>query len=348
MIEKGDIKEVKKGDERILHGSEPSNNIRTHETTLRPQTLQEYIGQEVVKKNLSIAIQAANKRKEPLEHILLHGPAGLGKTTLGHIIANEMNVNIKMTSGPALEKQGDLASILTNLKEHDILFIDEMHRIRPAIEEVLYTAMEDFGIDIIIGQGPSARSIRLSIPRFTLIGATTKVSLLSSPLRDRFGNVFKLNFYTKKDIYSIIKRTANILKYEIDDDAAKEIAKSARQTPRIANRLLRRIRDFAEVQNKKRISSDITKEGLSSLGIDHFGLDQADREILDLIIAKFKGGPVGLSAIAAATSEEQNTLEDVYEPYLLKIGLIERTHRGRIATEAAYEHLGYKYTQSEL
>jgi Holliday junction DNA helicase RuvB len=258
-----------------------------------------------------------------------------------------MGVNIKMTSGPALEKQGDLASILTNLKQNDILFIDEIHRLRPAVEEILYTAMEDFGIDIIIGQGPSARSVRLTIPAFTLIGATTKVSLLSSPLRDRFGNIFKLSFYNTDDILKIIKRTSNILKFNIEDDAALEIARSSRQTPRIANRLLRRIRDFAEVQNSKIISKEISKKALASLGIDQLGLDQADRDILELIITKFNGGPIGLSAMAAAISEEQNTLEDVYEPYLLKTGLIKRTHRGRIATQTAYEHLGFEYKENE-
>jgi Holliday junction DNA helicase RuvB len=347
MIEESTSKQAKTNDDRPLQGAEPSKAKRTQETTLRPQNLEEYIGQNEVKRNLKIAIQAAQKRKEPMEHILLHGPPGLGKTTLAHIISNEMNVSIKMTSGPALEKQGDLASLLTNLKEYDLLFIDEMHRLRPAVEEVLYTAMEDFGIDIIIGQGPSARSVRLSIPPFTLIGATTKVSLLSSPLRDRFGNIFRLNFYDDEDVYSIIKRTASILKIKIDDDAAREIAKSARQTPRIANRLLRRIRDLAEVRDEKRIHLSITKKGLSSLGIDHLGLDQADRNILELIISKFNGGPVGLNTLAAATSEEQNTLEDVYEPYLLKTGLLERTHRGRLATKSAYEHLGYEFNDEK-
>ncbi len=348
MIEQGDAKQNPKNPKRIIEGGETSDIKRTQEITLRPQNLNEYIGQKEVKKNLSIAIRAAKKRKEPLEHILLHGPPGLGKTTLAYIVSHEMNVNIKMTSGPVLEKQGDLASLLTNLKDDDILFIDEMHRLRPAVEEVLYTAMEDFGIDIIVGQGPSARSVRLSIPPFTLIGATTKVSLLSSPLRDRFGNVFKLNFYTNDDIFEIIKRTASILKIEIDDTAAHEIAKTARQTPRIANRLLRRIRDVAEVKNQNKITKEIARSGLASLGIDHLGLDQADRDILEFLITKFNGGPVGLNTISAATSEEQNTLEEVYEPYLLKIGLLERTPRGRIATPAAYDHLGHTQHQNEL
>jgi holliday junction DNA helicase RuvB len=346
MIEEGlNIEKEKK--ERIVDPDETSGAVRIQETSLRPQTLNEYIGQTELKKNLQIAIEAAKKRNEPLDHILLHGPAGLGKTTLAHIISKEMGVSIKMTSGPALEKQGDLASILTNLKEYDVLFIDEIHRLRPAVEEVLYTAMEDFGIDIIIGQGPSARSVRLTIPRFTLIGATTKVSLLSSPLRDRFGNVYKLNFYSDEDIYLIVKRAAKILNYQIDDDAAHEIARSARQTPRVANRLLKRIRDFAEVKNQKTINLKCTKEGLASLGIDALGLDQQDRDLLDIIIKKFEGGPVGLSAMAAATSEEQATIEDVYEPYLIKLGFLERTQRGRTARKPAYEHLGYKYTQTE-
>ncbi len=337
MIEEGEIKKTVKNnnDDEVIH-----------DFSLRPKNFNEYIGQDEIKKNLHIAIKAAKKREEPLDHILLHGPAGLGKTTLAHIIAKEMGVHIKMTSGPALEKQGDLAAILTNLKENDILFIDEIHRLRPAIEEVLYTAMEDFGIDIIIGQGPSAKSVRLNLPRFTLTGATTKVSLLSSPLRDRFGNIFKLAFYSNEDIFEIIKRTANLLNFKIEDSAADKISKSSRQTPRIANRLLKRIRDFAEVKGLNIINLKAAKEGLASLGIDQIGLDQADRDILKLIIEKFNGGPVGLSAIAAATSEEQSTVEEVYEPYLLKIGMLERSHRGRLATKSAYEHLGYEFTKT--
>ncbi|MBN1494724.1 Holliday junction branch migration DNA helicase RuvB [Candidatus Peregrinibacteria bacterium] len=338
MIEEGIV-----NNKRVIDPSEKSPVKRTQEISLRPRTLNDYIGQNEIKKNLLIAIAAAKKRKEPLEHILVHGPAGLGKTTLSHIISNEMGVNIKMTSGPALEKQGDLASILTNLKEFDVLFIDEIHRLRPAIEEVLYTAMEDFGIDIIIGQGPSARSVRLSIPRFTLIGATTKMSMLSSPLRDRFGNVFKLNFYSDEDILAIVKRTSRILNFEIDEDAAAKIAKSSRQTPRIANRLLKRIRDFAEVNNQKKITLNNAKEGLASLGIDELGLDQQDRDLLKILIEKFNGGPVGISAIAAAASEEQATIEEVYEPFLIKLGFVERTQRGRTARKPAYQHLGLEY-----
>jgi len=341
MIEKGTNKKNESSDK-----APPKKEQQKHENSLRPKNLNDYIGQDEVKRNLNVTIKASKLRNEPLDHILLHGPAGLGKTTLAHIISNEMGVNIKVTSGPTLEKQGDLASILTNLQENDILFIDEIHRIRPAIEEILYTAMEDYGIDIIIGEGPSARAMRLNIPKFTLIGATTKMSLLSSPLRDRFGNIFKLSFYNEAELHKIVKRTALILSCSIDEEASKEIARSCRQTPRIANRLLRRIRDFAEVENKKTITSKITKKGLASLGIDTMGLDQGDREILDMIISKFNGGPVGLSAISAACSEEQSTLEDVYEPYLLKIGFLERTHRGRIATKHAYNHLGYKYIES--
>ena len=345
MIEKGKkpIKNKKDVTSTEIQKSDPL----VYENSLRPRFLKEYIGQEEVKRNLKVAIKAAKLRKEPLDHTLLHGPAGLGKTTLAHIISNEMEVSIKVTSGPALEKQGDLASLLTNLKENDILFIDEIHRIKPAIEEILYTAMEDYGIDIIIGEGPSARSMRLNIPKFTLIGATTKMSLLSSPLRDRFGNTFKLSFYNENELYEIVKRAAIILNYSIEDKAAREIAKSCRQTPRIANRLLKRIRDFAEIEGEKIITFKTARKGLSSLGIDAMGLDQGDRDILDLIISKFNGGPVGLSAISAACSEEQSTLEDVYEPYLLKIGFLERTHRGRIATKSAYEHLGYEYIESK-
>ncbi len=344
MIEKGDITRKKKSSPTQQKKQESDSSRYEH--SLRPKALKDYIGQKEVKRNLSVAIQAAKIRKEPLDHILLHGPAGLGKTTLAHIISNEMNVDIKVTSGPALEKQGDLASLLTNLKENDVLFIDEIHRLRPAIEEILYTAMEDYGIDIIIGEGPSARSMRLKIPRFTLIGATTKTSLLSSPLRDRFGNTFKLSFYKKDELNHIIMRTAQLLSCSIDEKASQEIAKSCRQTPRIANRLLKRIRDFAEVEGEQVISLKTTKSGLASLGIDTRGLDQGDRDILDTIIDKFGGGPVGLSAIAAACSEERSTLEDVYEPYLLKLGFLERTHRGRVATKHAYDHLGYEYVES--
>lgn len=317
------------------------------DATLRPKVLTDYIGQKEIKKNLRIGIQAAKKRGESLEHVLLHGPAGLGKTTLANIIAHEMGVNIKVTSGPALEKQGDLASIITNLQEHDVLFIDEIHRLRPVVEEVLYTAMEDFGIDIIIGKGPSARSMRLSLPKFTLIGATTKMSMLSSPLRDRFGHVFKLDFYEIDEIEEIIMRSAKILKCKITEKAAHILAGSSRQTPRIANRLLRRARDFADFNGASEINDKLVSESLRALNVDHFGLDKTDREILRTIIEKFSGGPVGLNTISAAIAEEESTLEDIYEPYLIQLGFMDRTPRGRIATRRAYEHLGMEFSRRD-
>lgn len=311
--------------------------------TLRPQKIEEYIGQDEIKSNLKIFINAAQKRGEALEHVLLHGPPGLGKTTLAHIIAHEMGVNIRVTSGPALEKQGDVASIITNLRDGDILFIDEIHRLRPIVEEVLYTAMEDFGIDLIIGKGPSARSMRLKLPKFTLIGATTKMSMLSSPLRDRFGTLFHLDFYTHEDIEKIIMRSAQILSVQIHGDSAARLARSTRQTPRIANRLLRRVRDFAEVHGRDQIDLRTVEETLEALRVDNLGLDKTDREILKTIIEKFRGGPVGLNTIAAATSEEEDTVESVYEPFLLKLGFLERTPRGRMVTPRAYEHLGIPF-----
>jgi len=301
--------------------------------------LDEYIGQTEIKNNLGVFIKAAKSRGESLEHILIHGPPGLGKTTLANIIAAEMGVNIKITSGPALEKQGDLASIISSLKDKDVLFIDEIHRLRPAVEEVMYTAMEDFGIDLIIGKGPSARTMRLNLPKFTLIGATTKISMLSSPLRDRFGSLFHLHFYDEKSIEAIIRRSARIFKCDINEDACKRLSKSARNTPRIANRLLRRVRDFAEVEDLKAIDIDIVNKALKALGIDDIGLDGVDRRILETIIMKFEGGPVGLNTIAASISEEESTVEDIYEPYLIKQGLLERTSRGRLVTKSAYSHL---------
>lgn len=310
------------------------------EVTLRPQTLKDYIGQEEVKKNLDVFIRAAQKRDECLEHVLIHGPPGLGKTTLANIIAREMGVNIRVTSGPALEKQGDVASIITNLRERDILFIDEIHRLKPAVEEILYTAMEDFGLDLIIGKGPSARSMRLKLPKFTLIGATTKMSMISSPLRDRFGSILRLDFYDLPSIEQIILRSASILNCMIDGKAAKRLAASARQTPRIANRLLRRVRDFSDINEKYLIDLDVVNQALKTLGVDDLGLDNIDREILKTIIQKFKGGPVGLNTVSAAISEEEATVEDIYEPYLLKLGFLERTPRGRLVTARAYEHLG--------
>jgi len=353
--------EVVSGDRTVFNGEKTSDNsvddrvitpVQTDnnyfENKLRPVVLNEYVGQSKIKKNLGISIQASKKRKEPLEHVLLHGPAGLGKTTLANIIAHEMGANIKITSGPALEKQGDLAAILSNLGEFDVLFIDEIHRVKPAVEEILYTAMEDFGIDIVLGKGPSANSIRINLPRFTLIGATTKVSMLSSPLRDRFGHNYKLDFYCLDDIKKIVKRSAEILDVTVDEDAASEIAKSSRQTPRIANRLLKRVRDYADYKDSGIVNLEIAKEALTALGIDEIGLDQVDREILKSIIHKFGGGPVGINTIAATTSEEEETIEDVYEPYLLKLGMIERTPRGRIATPHAYDHLGIEKSPTLL
>ncbi|MBD3328260.1 Holliday junction branch migration DNA helicase RuvB [Candidatus Peregrinibacteria bacterium] len=321
-------------------GSQENNSDQEVEVTLRPQTLKEYIGQSQIKKNLSIFIEAAKKRNDPLEHILIHGSPGLGKTTLANIIAKECAVNIKITSGPALEKQGDIAAILSSLKNRDILFIDEIHRLKPAIEEVLYTAMEDFGIDLVIGKGPSARTMRLKLPKFTLIGATTKMSMLSSPLRDRFGSVLHLNFYDDNDICTIIERSAKLLNCNIENSAGSLLATASRNTPRIANRLLRRIRDFKDYYGHDIITTALVADALKELGIDELGLDETDRQILKTIIDKFKGGPVGLNTIAASICAEESTIEEVYEPFLLKLGMMERTPRGRLATENAYKHLG--------
>lgn len=308
--------------------------------TLRPQSFSEYFGQEKTKKNLNILIKAAQKRGEPIEHVLLYGPAGLGKTTLAHIIANEMGANIRVTSGPAIEKVGDLGSILTNLNDGDILFIDEIHRLNKLIEEVLYPAMEDFKLDIIIGKGPSAKTLELSLPRFTLIGATTRLGSISSPLRNRFGVVHRLEFYKNEDIEKIIQRSSKILKVPIDSASAKTISRSSRRTPRVANRLLKRVRDFAQVKNEEKITEKLAQQALQNLEIDELGLEPTDRHILTTIVEKFNGGPVGIQAIAAATLEEIETIEDVYEPYLLQIGFLARTPRGRIVTELAYKHLG--------
>lgn len=316
--------------------------------SLRPKNLAEFIGQDRIKENLGIFIEAAKKRGEPLEHVLFYGPPGLGKTTLSHIIANEMGAQIKITSGPAIEKSGDLAAILTNLNPGDVLFIDEIHRLNRAVEEILYPAMEDYSLDIVIGKGPSARTLRLDLPKFTLIGATTKLSRLSSPLRDRFGNIFHLDFYTNEDIEKIIMRAAKILDVEFVENCASSIAARSRQTPRIANRLLKRVRDFAEVKNNGRIDTSIIEQALNLLDIDFLGLDNLDRKILLTIIEKFGGGPVGLNTIAAAISEEMETIEDVYEPFLLQQGFIQRTPRGRITTIKAYEHLKIAPKNSQL
>lgn len=318
------------------------------DTTLRPQTFEEYIGQEQIKRNLSILLQAAKKRKESIEHILLYGPAGLGKTTLANIIAKEMGVNIKTTSGPAIERVGDFGSILTNLQDGDILFIDEIHRLNKTIEEILYPAMEDFKLDIIIGKGPSARTIQLDLPKFTLIGATTKLGSLSNPLRNRFGATYRLDFYNDPEIEKILERSSRILKVEADQTGLQKISSCARKTPRVANRLLKRVRDFAQIKNKKCVDSAVAEEALGMLDVDAMGLEPADRHILKTIIEKFKGGPVGLSTIAAATSEEIKTIEDVYEPYLIQIGFLARTPKGRMATESAYQHLKINYPNKKL
>ena len=311
-----------------------------NEGSLRPKTLHEYIGQQKAKGNLEVFIQAAKMRNEPLDHVLFHGPPGLGKTTLSNIIANEMGVNIRITSGPAIEKPGDLAALLTNLVENDILFVDEIHRLNRSVEEILYPAMEDFAIDIIIGKGPSANSIRLDLPKFTLIGATTRAGQLSAPLRDRFGVTLRLELYTPEELALIVTRSAGILDVPIEADGAMEIAKRSRGTPRIANRMLRRVRDFAQVKAGGVITREVADVALSALEVDHLGLDAIDRRMLGSIIEHYGGGPVGLETLAATINEEAVTLEDVYEPYLMQMGFLTRTPRGRCVTRRAYEHLG--------
>ena len=313
------------------------------ENSLRPKTLNEYIGQTKVKENMKVYIEAAKKRSEPLDHVLLYGPPGLGKTTLSNIIATEMNANIRITSGPAIEKPGDLAALLTNLSENDVLFIDEIHRLNRSVEEILYPALEDFSLDIIIGKGPSARSIRLDLPKFTLIGATTRAGSLSTPLRDRFGIVSRLELYSPEELEIIVKRSAHILEIKIDDQGAMEIARRSRGTPRIANRLLKRVRDYATVIGNGDINLEIARIALSKLEIDELGLDEIDRKLLETIIIKYAGKPVGIDNLAATIGEETETIEDVYEPYLMQIGFLARTPRGRMATPNAYQHLGIKY-----
>ncbi len=328
--------------ERITSAAAKSGEGRM-EAGLRPQHLDDYIGQQGVKENLKIFIEAARLRGEPLDHVLFYGPPGLGKTTLAGIIANELGVDIKITSGPAIERAGDLAAILTNLNDNDVLFIDEIHRLNRSVEEVLYSAMEDYALDIIIGKGPSARSIRLDLAKFTLIGATTRAGSLSAPLRDRFGVMGKFEMYTPEELAQIIKRTAGILGVAIDEESVGEMARRSRGTPRVANRMLKRIRDFSQVKGNGSIDIDITREGLAALGVDELGLERLDREILNTIIQRFNGGPVGIDTIAASIGEERVTIEDVYEPYLIQSGLLYRTPKGRMVSKDGYRHMGLAY-----
>lgn len=330
-------------EERIINPELENQGEERLENSLRPKTLEEYIGQDKIKEHMKIYIEAAKKRGEPLDHVLLYGPPGLGKTTLSNIIANEMQSNIKITSGPAIEKPGDLASILTNLCEYDVLFIDEIHRLSKSVEEILYPALEDYTLDIMIGKGPSARSIRLDLPKFTLIGATTKAGSLTTPLRDRFGIVDRLELYNEEDLTKIIKRSSHILDVEIQEEAAIEMARRSRGTPRIANRLLKRVRDYASVIGNGTIDLKIAKHALNKLEIDELGLDDIDRKLLDTMITQYAGKPVGIEALAATIGEEVDTIEDVYEPYLIQIGFIARTLRGRMVLPPAYHHLGYPY-----
>jgi holliday junction DNA helicase RuvB len=326
-------------DDRIVTAVSDADDAQ-YEAGLRPRTLDEYIGQDRIRENLQVAIAAAKQRAEPLEHVLLHGPPGLGKTTLAYVIANEMGVRVRATSGPAIEKPGDLVGIVTNLAAGEVLFIDEIHRMSPAVEEILYPALEDYEVDIVIGQGPSARTVKMRLEKFTLIGATTRTGLLTSPLRSRFGITHRLEFYEAPDLEEIVRRSAKILGVPIEDAAAVEIARRARGTPRIANRLLRRVRDYAQVRADGTISMDVALGGLKLLEVDENGFDEVDRKLLRTIIDKFGGGPVGLGTIAAAISEEKDAIEDIYEPYLIQIGFLDRTPRGRVATPRAYGYFG--------
>ncbi|HEX2061155.1 MAG TPA: Holliday junction branch migration DNA helicase RuvB [Thermoanaerobaculia bacterium] len=327
-------------DERILAATPDQDDLQT-ELSLRPKLLREYIGQHKVKANLEISLEAARKRGEALDHVLLFGPPGLGKTTLANIVANEMNASLRTTSGPALEKQGDLVAIVTNLEAGDVLFIDEIHRLPPIVEEVLYSAMEDFHVDVVIGQGPAARTLKVELPRFTLVGATTRAGLLTAPLRARFGIVHRLDFYDVDSLTIIVRRSADILGIPIEKDAAVEIARRSRGTPRIANRLLRRVRDFAEVRHEGNVDKSIAREALGMLEVDEYGLDEIDRKLLTTIIERFGGGPVGVNALSSSVGEDRGTIEDLYEPYLIQIGFLQRTPRGRVVSRTAYEHLGY-------
>jgi len=327
--------------ERIISTKE-TNGDKALDLTLRPKSLREYMGQKKVKDNLRIAMEAADKRGEPIEHVLLYGAPGLGKTTLAHVISNELGTNIRVTSGPAIEKSGDLAAILTNLGEGDILFIDEIHRLNKTIEEILYPAMEDYALDIIIGKGPSARILRIDLPHFTIIGATTKANLLSAPLRDRFGMTYHLNFYEEDDIKNILNRSAKILAVKTDGKSVDAIAKRSRRTPRVANRLLKRVRDYCQVKGDGLIEGVLCDKAFNMLEVDELGLDWVDRRILEVIIDKFKGGPVGLNTVAAATGEDMATIEEIYEPYLMQLGFLDRSPRGRVATDLAFKHLGKK------
>ena len=338
------ISKTSKEKEREVAAKEQPED-REIDLTLRPKNLTDYIGQEKIKEHLRIFLGAAKKRKEPLEHVLVYGAPGLGKTTLAHVLANEMGVPIKVTSGPAIERAGDLASLLTNLQDHEVLFIDEVHRLPRVVEEILYPAMEDFRFDIILGKGPGARSVRLDLPRFTIIGATTRLGMMSAPLRDRFGVTLRLDYYEGEEIERIVTRSAKLLGIPIESEAIREVAHRARYTPRVANRILRRVRDFAEVKSDGKITVPLAQAALNLLEVDKLGLDRNDRRFLLALIEKFRGGPVGINSLAAATNEEEDTIEDIYEPYLMRLGLLTRTPKGRTATAQAYEHLGLKAPQ---